>query len=514
MDKYHRCYKYLVVKKERGQDENNEEYIERKKQSLFANEKITKDSLVIRVEYKIDNYQSNYYIHFSDLQDFLKSKLKFINKEQCLHEVILNNNQKPYFDFDAEEIEYFNDDEIIDPKLKGTKILKKIPKNFALTFEEGIEAINILKDIIKYIEPKIKDENILVLNSHGFSKNKGYRKISYSVIIDGFYYRSSRDTQAFFEEVCKYYPEKYIKALDKGVYSKNHCFRVYQCHKLGEPNRRKVIDQLSTWVRPFKPKNDNHEWNMELEASLITNTNSCQPLVSFAKNEENSIFNGKEVSLHEDEINAAVNLYAKLINCTSYEDDNFPFIISKCDGPSIVLKRINSSYCHCCDKEHDSIDVFLTIRSYERTVVLNCFRDKTSKFIVGNLNTNIKKNDEEEILHLNIEPIKLSRNYEKNEDEDEINNYIKYKGDIIKEEKEEEKKENKINKENNIIDEETKQYKLIMEEKIKKMKDNKVNVFEKTKFNKTKLNIKEDVKNQISSGNIRPSVKKIMFRKK
>ena len=148
---------------------------------------------------------------------------------------------------------------------------------------------------------------------------------------------------------------------------------------------------------------------MELEASLITNTSDCYPLVSFLKEDENKLYANREIYLEDAEINNAVNLYAKLLKCESYDDDNFPFTISKCEGPSITLRRWFSSYCHCCDKDHDSIDVYLTIRSVNRTVVLHCYRKPGSEFIIGNLKTE---------LVLKNEPYTKNETYTKDKYED------------------------------------------------------------------------------------------------
>lgn len=338
---------------------------------------------------------------FSPIGDFilyLRNNVKTY-EELCLYEVIPGNLPfKPFFDLDVERIQYMDESEILDESLKGKKI--KLNTKFSITAEEGVECLEKIRDIILQLYPYINLNDIIICNSHGYWDENTKGKISYHLIVDRWCYHNIEDMYALYEEIIKYMPEKYIPVIDGGIYNRNRQFRILGSHKYNvtQESRTKKIDENSTWTTTEEVFDENHRWAQLLLASLVSNASYCKLLPSFRKEEIKSIYNGPDVELDEEEVISAVDMFAKTFLCESHEDPNFPFYVRKVNSALIDLKRVHPAYCLICNRGHDKIDQFLTIKGIEREVVLWCHRSPGDSYSLGKLKP---QNDSES---LNYEP--------------------------------------------------------------------------------------------------------------
>lgn len=348
---------------------------------LLDREIYEEKSLIIAREYAKLSYQYAKFKPISRFLTYLKDDNQVNSYEQlCFYEVIPRDlPMKIFFDLDIERTIYMNDNDIIDESLKGKKI--KLNKKFSLNGEEGFEVSNILIECLMKLLPMIKFTDVLKLNSSGKDK------ISYHIIVDRWYNNTIEDMRALCEEVCKIFPEKYLPAIDRGIYTKNRLFRTFGSHKFGstELSREKKLDPSNTWRTNEKPIDETHEWCQIFMASLITNSSYCSLLPSFHIEKPKSMYTGDEIILNENEITDALNLFANSFGCDTYNDNLFPFTLTGVTGSRIELKRSISSWCNVCQRNHDTIDQFLTIRGKNREVFQWCFRRSGTSFSIGSL---------------------------------------------------------------------------------------------------------------------------------
>jgi len=334
-----------------------------------------------------------------DLAMYIKEKITSY-EELCLYEVIPPNvKQKIFIDIDAERTQYIDDSDILDPLLKGTLIKKN--KGYSLTIEQAEEALLLFVKRMKEVHPYINDDDIGIYSSHRINK------ISYHIIVDRWCYTNILDNKSSFDQIINDYDERYIKAIDAGIYNKNRLFRIYNCHKYGK-NNTKILDKHSTWKSSVKDiDSEDEKWFDILRASLITNASYCNILISF-NHKKVKEFTGDKHDLEENEIVEAINKYAAHLGFNSYTHPDFPFYLGSNDGNIISLKRKKSHYCHACCRVHDSIDQYLIV-TIKNEVILCCYRS-SNKFSLGFLYSHPQVEVEEEIVYKPL-PKKINSNF-------------------------------------------------------------------------------------------------------
>lgn len=382
-------YGYLVKQDEEG------------KVGLLDRESYDDKCLVVSQEYGIRLFRYAKFPTRGDHINYLQDNRYVSRYEQlCFYEIISGNYPfKPFFDLDAERTIFMDESLIIDANLKGKKI--KLNVKFSVTEEQAVECVKELVRCIKQLYPFVEDTDILITRAHG--KNK----ISNHVIIDRWCFNYMEDMKALCDEVCKIYPPEYLEIIDKGIYNKGRQLRMYGSHKFGdlEESRQKTLDENSKWETKEECLDDTHRWSQIFLASLVTNASYCKILPTFRKEEIKTIYTGKTIVLSEDEVTDALNLFAKTTGCNSYLDSEFPFVLKSVESSKIELKRVNSSYCKVCERDHDSIHQYLTIKGIERNVLLWCYRKDGHSYLVGKLKPNLS-NDTQEVIkfeHIAIE---------------------------------------------------------------------------------------------------------------
>ncbi len=296
------------------------------KRSLMNCETINeKESIVICRQKEYREYK-----HFRNFLELSKELNETKNVDKCFYEVIFgNNDQKPYFDID-----------ITDLNIDHTKLIMDLKKNI----------------LEKY--PMIKDKDILVFNSHTTDK------ISYHVIVDRWILPSYEYVRQFFDIVTKDLENK--EYIDKSMYKSIQQFRLYGSCKFGKKNY-KVLDKMSKWEINLVIKDEKHYHSLLNRYSLVQNTSYCSylPYDLIRKREFNDISN------ISDEIIEKIILI--VVDTFNKNKDIFEY--THYDNSFVNFRRLNPSFCECCQRVHDNENAYARLL-HNGEVVFNCRRSK------------------------------------------------------------------------------------------------------------------------------------------
>lgn len=294
-------------------------------QSLLVNETLTTDSIVIW-----QNFKNNKYFHFRNYQAFCRYENETKNSEKCFNEVIFSNSyQKPYFDIDAE----------------------------GLSTEDGRILLKQVMAAIMKVHPQINLEDIMVFSSHRDGK------VSYHIIVDRWCVINNKQNKAFCQLVCTHVDPRFVEYIDK-LYRSKQNLRVYGSMKT-ENHIHKKLDVDNTWKME-----DCNEWQI-MGASLVTNVPNCKILPSYPVPEE------EEKKVAKEFLNDEVNIiFGKVDDAFKHNNISFPFEILGVKNSMIFLKRLASSYCPICKKDHDNQNPYIFTVGINKAIYLNCRRNK------------------------------------------------------------------------------------------------------------------------------------------
>lgn len=380
------------------------------KKYLLSNTPPHENSLIICHQIKKDFRK---YALFPSYLSFFNYTMEKIDTNKFnFYEVIPNKHQKPYFDFDIKITPEDNYEEIL---------------------EDAQDSINQTINKIKELLPQIKDKNIQVHNSNSLSK------LSYHIIVDRFCFTSNVENKQFYKNVTKNLNIKYKP--DSNLYSSLQSFRMYGSHKAEELEMRtkKLDPDLNRWVNP-DPTDEITEYLQTYLASLITNTSYCNILPSQFDNLHEPDYT--DSTLTAEEIEKATEIFK---NSIAYP---FPYEISKCYSNKIYYRRVCSSYCEFCERDHTRQCAYLSVTSINKDIYYNCNNTPTKGKLIGSLiykNRKLTKPEPkvkpeipvfrncqtEDRFRLRNTMIKLTYNYDLDENffrenvENKINNFIK-----------------------------------------------------------------------------------------
>jgi len=317
---------------------------------------------------------------FDSYLDFYLYMLKFPIEDRNFYEVILGDlPQKPHFDIDISKKDVDDDENI---EYIGNILYQAVIQCSIETLEELSVKVNIEKDILIYI-------------SHGNDKR------SYHIIINNKCHDGNEEARAFYNTVVNKvndiftikYPEylKYVKFIDRAVYSKKQQFRIMGCQKYGSDRPKRFIEKFRynnieythKYIEEFK--NDDMKKLAILYESLISFISGCSYIQSLVKPK---IYHNYNTNTRLDDI--TINRCMKMLK----EKMNYcPFSISSVDEEigTIYLKREAPSHCPICRKRepHESRDPLIYIS--KGGVYWNCLRhDKgLPNLYLGDLSMNI-----------------------------------------------------------------------------------------------------------------------------
>lgn len=264
--------------------------------------------------------------------------------ERVLYEVISGQQkQKIYFDLDIEPIS-------------------------KISLSESIILVNQLKKAILEEIPESNEENILVFSSNGSTIKEG-DKISYHIVLDGFYVKSHLHNKYICERIKNRIDEKFKSVVDM-LYSSLQQFRMLSSHKIGKEHKKKQLcKDLTSWT----PKREKRLHNIELmEASFITFTYECK-LLNIEIEEKKIIKVNNGVNLTNDE-------YTKL-NDLVEDKLGGAFRLLDNGGKSSLfqLRRISKCVeCIKCKRPHDNEQGYVRVAE-DGSVYFYCYRDETKE---------------------------------------------------------------------------------------------------------------------------------------
>lgn len=325
-----------------------------------------------------------YFALFDSYLDFYMYMLKFPIEDRNFYEVILGDlPQKPHFDIDIEKKDI--DDESIE--YIGNILYQAVIKYSIEVLEELSVTTNIETDILIY-------------SSHGADKR------SYHIIINNKCHDGNEEAKAFYDAVVNKITDttnaKYIKFIDRSVYSKKQQFRVMGCQKYGTQRPKRFLEKFKynnveyvhKYIEEFR--NDDMKKLAILYESLISFVSGCSYIQSLIKPK---IYHNYSTNNFLDDI--TIDRCMKMLK----EKMNYcPFSISSVDEEkrTIYLKREAPSYCPICQKRkpHESRDPLIYI--FKGGVYWNCLRHNKGipNLYLGDLSMNII-----ELQNLNINSI-------------------------------------------------------------------------------------------------------------
>ena len=306
----------------------------------LINEEIVEDeNLLVCQQLKYRRYTK-----FRNFAEFSKYFHSCQEKEKCFYEMMRENQgRKPYFDIDID-----------DPAFDYMPMLEEIKK--------------ILVDMIS------KKIRILIFDSSTESKK------SFHIIVDGFYLQTYKELLAFFDSVKEKTSESYKQFLDRSVYKSVQQFRIVGSHKFMKTNTKILREDLSYKFKILKSlKTEIAKFNYMLASSLVTNTSSCEVIYGFQPKVEEKEWNISG-SAQESAIEDVMKIFYEKYSPRGF---NFHECKEKNGNLLIVLRRINSTFCELCNREHENENPYITVSGEYRNITLYCRRKEEGENKLG-----------------------------------------------------------------------------------------------------------------------------------
>lgn len=304
-------------------------------ENLIDNVSVEEESLLICQQLKYRRYAK-----FKNFAEFSKYFHACQESEKCFYEMMQEEKgRKPYFDIDIEDVSF--------DYVSLVEDLKKI--------------------IIDMISKKIK---ILIFDSSTSTK------LSFHIVIDGFYLQTYKELLTFFDCVKSKLKEDYKKFLDRSVYKSVQQFRIVGSHKFMKENTKKLREDLSYKFIILKSlKTEVAKFNYILASSLITNLPSCEIIFGFQPKIEEKVINISG-SAQESDIEDVMKIFYDKF---SYGDFEFQECKEKNGNLLIILRRINSTFCQFCNRFHENENPYLTVTGDYRNINFYCRRTEENK---------------------------------------------------------------------------------------------------------------------------------------
>lgn len=339
---------------------------------LFSD--VPRDMLVNNLIVSLSHHNSDtnkvdrLFAHFKSYLEYGIFQLKLEEHERCFYELILGeSNQKPHFDIDIDN-----------PDIEGDEIRDALIDSI----------IKVLKD--KNVEIDVS-QDILIFTSHG-TNNEGKKKQSYHIVVNNYCHANNVEAKAFYHKVIDHVPENMKKWIDAAVYSPTQQFRIVGSRKIGSKRVKtfqpswKFHDQQIEYQYPEEPDSPNHEFVMQLEASVVGFTGNCKFLPPFEPRADQIKHYEESEDVTRDEAKDAINLIGAA-GKISITDPRFPYKFLGINGPIVMLKRTKPSRCKICQRVHEHENPYLLVIGDEKSVYFKCRRAPEGKSLfLGKLN--------------------------------------------------------------------------------------------------------------------------------
>lgn len=355
--------------------------------------------LVFRIEESKFDKLYNYYLLFDNVNEYIfyfRNKKK-IKANITAHELCPANLPRKFaFDVDIEGKTEFN------------------PKIFFAEFEKAIQKVI----------PGVVSENITVYSSHNEDgelylkqflprEHKGHKqakreagreaeveepeaeehkgpkradreepepeiegdliKISYHIVIQGYHIANAKESRLYFEKFLEAF-EGDSSVFDAGLYSPEHSLRAYGWKKMGT-DRTKVLDEDYN-------QSSFENLNEAITKSLLSYVFYTERLPILAV----EVVEYQHNEIQDVDVQKAIDM---LPNKEAFEFQKIQ------DGGLVILRRLCSSFCQVCERNHDSNNAFLRITA-EGAVLFGCYQ--SSPTCIGYLDVTSQVVEKEEEL--------------------------------------------------------------------------------------------------------------------
>lgn len=278
------------------------------KYSLFRTTDIKDGNIIVCQQLKFRQFAK-----FENHVELMKYQQKTEPFDNCFYEIMTEKmKRKPYFDIDIKR--YKNTVEEVE---NSKKMVEKIKEN-------------ILK-VLKESEADPKKAQILVYTSHT------ERKLSYHIIVHGYYLKDHRECKNFFEAVSDKCDYNYQGYIDCSVYKTIQQLRILGSHKYFSRNNKVFSKSMS---HNFKiPERylrfPGGEKSYMMLTSLVSNTVDCEHLEGF-EYVEPDIDYGRFIFLPESDAER-LKFLDKMIKDADSEEEEKPKAGEELD--SSVIKK-------------------------------------------------------------------------------------------------------------------------------------------------------------------------------
>lgn len=337
---------------------------------------ICSQEIVLNIEGKEVPSRRYFWIQAKDLQKFL---LRVPKEDRNFHEVCRNGFPQKFFldiDFEFRSVKHAED---FDTKTFLKPYINLINQFFVHNKERSVM-------------PKYNLRGIIF---ESVSKNK--KKISFHIIITGFYFYDIQYHKAFAEYIEKNFdferkrvnPKLTKKVytecqIDKPIYKNTFSLRMPGCVKKGDESRRK---KFFAWFNIFDHTLRCEKYDGLFLDSLLTYVKKC---VRFRININSKI--GKKFGRLEepDEILEDVKIppnvmeiYEEFARKNNMDVMKYRETNAKGEVVFISLLRNNPSYCIICDRTHHSENAYMIIN--QKGISYSCYRSNERYYINKNL---------------------------------------------------------------------------------------------------------------------------------
>ena len=324
-------------------------YLNRKdEKNLIDREKLEQDSIVVSNWTGVKKY--TVFQNHIKLHEYL---FNISHQERCFFEILLPHiSRKMYFDIDMDK----------------SALISSLEKNEKDEFLQS-HFISVIRKAIKILIPEIAEHgSILIFTSHTS------KKLSYHIIIDGWYLQNYEECKVFYERFVEHIPEEWVDFFDETVYKKTQQFRIVWNHKYEKENTKRLNQELSyNFKIPSRYGSDKGKNLYILFSSLIGRTEKCKMLTGFASEKRQRGMLLSSGAASENDLEAVMNIFQQ---DSQFKKGPFDMIsVVEENGNLIIPLKSHGSYeCETCQRFHEAENPYLIVKGDEREIYFDCRR--------------------------------------------------------------------------------------------------------------------------------------------
>ena len=357
---------------------------------------------------KKDKKKLRLFTVFDSYLEFASYASNFPGEYRCFFETIIGEfPQKPHFDIDiSDSTSSINPDEVKDALIAALiEVMKEIGIDLDLSTDILIYTSHSKNTSQIQLQPSQTQVQPLQLQlqflqaqtqqPQFLSLPETKKKHSFHIIVNNYCCINHNECREIYNRCIKKMDPKFAQFIDSAVYSSLQQFRILGSRKMGTERTKTFLNiwsfrnQIISHNYTENFENERHKEILELDASLITVTSSCQYIPTLVPEEEKQRIRNKNTNYEEIDINIARKAFELLANHAgmSSSDRKFPFRLTGIKDSLVLLKRIKASYCTLCSRIHSSENGYMVVVGEEQNVYYNCRRcNPNKKLFLGKIN--------------------------------------------------------------------------------------------------------------------------------